>query len=94
VWEIADVDEARSWLRERGFRIRFEYDSSKGNASEAASGVYQLVLDPEQWFGFSVHVDVPAPVTPRSRPAGPCVKMTRPGIDPAHPARPHTTEVP
>ena len=54
VWEIADVDEARAWLVERGFRIRFEYDSSKGNASEAASGVYQLVLDPEQWFGFSV----------------------------------------
>jgi hypothetical protein len=54
VWEIDDVDEARSWLEERGFRIRFEYDSSKGNASEVASGVYQLVLDPDQWFGFSV----------------------------------------
>jgi hypothetical protein len=54
VWEIDDVDAARSWLEERGFRIRFEYDSAQGNASEAASGVYQLVLDPEQWFGFSV----------------------------------------
>jgi hypothetical protein len=54
VWEIDDIDAARSWLGERGFRIRFEYDSSQGNPSEAASGVYQLVLDPDQWFGFSV----------------------------------------
>jgi len=54
VWEIADIDAARAWLTARGFRIRFEYDSAKGNAAEAATGVYQLVLDPEQWFGFSV----------------------------------------
>ena len=54
VWEVADIDEARAWLTERGLRIRFEYDSSQGNADERRSRVYQLVLDPEQWFGFSV----------------------------------------
>src|SRR5687768_15060681 len=54
VWEIADVDEARAWLNERGLRITFEYDSSKGNADERAANVYQLVLDPAQWFGFTV----------------------------------------
>jgi len=35
VGEIAGVDEARAWLVERGFRIGFEYDSSKGNASKS-----------------------------------------------------------
>jgi hypothetical protein len=54
VFEIDDIDAARSWLGSRGLRIRYEYDSSAGNAEEAASGVYQLVLDPDQWFGFSV----------------------------------------
>jgi len=44
----------RAWLVEGGLPIRFEYDRSKGNASEVASGVYKLVLGPEQWFGFSV----------------------------------------
>jgi hypothetical protein len=52
--EIDDVDSAREWLRERGFRIFFEYDSSAGNADEAAAHVYQLILDPTQWFGFHV----------------------------------------
>jgi hypothetical protein len=54
VWEVDDVDSARAWLAERGLRIRFEYDSSQGNADEQQSHVHQLVLDPEQWFGFSV----------------------------------------
>jgi hypothetical protein len=54
VWEIDDVDAARAWLAERGFRITFEYDSAQGNESERATGVYQLVLDPAQWFGFTV----------------------------------------
>lgn len=54
VWEIDDVDSAREWLTERGFRIKYEYDSSAGNASEQASHVYQLCLDPTQWFGFTV----------------------------------------
>jgi hypothetical protein len=54
VWEIDDVDSARSWLVERGFRITYEYDSTKGNTAEASMAVRQLVLDPEQWFGFLV----------------------------------------
>lgn len=54
VWEIEDVDSARAWLEERGFRITYEYDSSQGNAAEAATQVHQLVLDSEQWFGFLV----------------------------------------
>jgi hypothetical protein len=54
VWEIEDVDVARAWLAERGFRITYEYDSTRGSAAEAAHAVYQLVLDPAQWFGFTV----------------------------------------
>lgn len=54
VWEIEDVDAARAWLAERGYRIFFEYDSSAGSAEEARVPVRQLVLDPEQWFGFHV----------------------------------------
>ena len=54
VWEIADLDEARAWIAERGLRILFEYDSSKGNADEQRTRVHQLILDPEQWFGFNV----------------------------------------
>ena len=54
VWEIDDVDAARQSLAEGGFRILLEYDSSKGNAAERAANVYQLVLDPAQWFGFTV----------------------------------------
>ena len=54
VWEVADIDAARAWVLERGFRIKFEYDSSKGNASERSTGVYQLILEPEEWFGFNV----------------------------------------
>jgi hypothetical protein len=54
VWEVDDIDAARAWLSERGFDIYFEYDSRTGNAEEQARGVRQLVLDPEQWFGFSV----------------------------------------
>jgi hypothetical protein len=50
VWEIEDLDEARLWLNEHGYRIRYEYDGR----IDDSSGVYQLVLDPEQWFGFSV----------------------------------------
>jgi len=54
VWEIDDIEEARAWLAERRLRIYFEYDSSKGNADERKSHVHQLVLDPDQWFGFTV----------------------------------------
>ncbi len=54
VWQIEDFESARTWLREHGYRIAFEYDSTKGNAKEASTPVRQLVLDPEQWFGFHV----------------------------------------
>ncbi len=54
VWEIEDVESARAWLLERGFRITYEYKSTEGNAAEAAMAVHQLVLDPDQWFGFLV----------------------------------------
>ncbi|RBY84329.1 nuclear transport factor 2 family protein [Blastococcus sp. TF02A-26] len=54
VFEIRDVETARSWLEGRGFRIRYEYDSREGNADEAEMAVHQLHLDPEQWFGFNV----------------------------------------
>lgn len=54
VWEIEDLGAARAWLAQRGYRIFFEYDSSKGSADEAQNPVQQLVLDPEQWFGFHV----------------------------------------
>jgi hypothetical protein len=54
VFEVADIDAAREFVTSKGYRIRYEYDSSKGSAEEVQSGVYQLVLDPEQWFGFNV----------------------------------------
>ena len=54
VWEIEDANAARNWLVARGYRIFFEYDSSKGNAAEAHTPVHQLVLDPEQWVGCLV----------------------------------------
>jgi hypothetical protein len=54
VWEVADIDQAREWLRHNGYQIIYEYDSSQGNESERATRVYQLVLDPDQWFGFNV----------------------------------------
>ena len=54
VWETDDVDSARQWLGERDLRILFEYDSRAGSTEEAAAGVYQLILDPSQWFGFHI----------------------------------------
>jgi hypothetical protein len=54
VWEIEDLDEARAWLAEHDYRIQFEYDSRPGTVDEAATAVHQLILDPSQWFGFSV----------------------------------------
>ncbi|MFK7894755.1 MAG: VOC family protein [Myxococcota bacterium] len=54
VWEIEDFESARTWLTEKGYRIAFEYDSTAGNEDEASHPVRQLVLDPEQWFGFHV----------------------------------------
>jgi hypothetical protein len=54
VWEVADIDETRDWLVEHGYVIRFEYDSRKGNDQEQGYAVHQLILDPDQWFGFNV----------------------------------------
>lgn len=54
VWEVDDIEAAREWLAEHDFRIFFEYDSTTGNVTEAAQAVHQLVLDPDQWFGFTV----------------------------------------
>ncbi len=54
VWEVVDIGKTREWLSNNGYRIFYEYDSSKGNEFERATKVHQLVLDPNQWFGFSV----------------------------------------
>ena len=54
VFEIEDFAEAKAWLLANDYRIFFEYDSSQGSVEEASRPVRQLVLDPEQWFGFHV----------------------------------------
>jgi hypothetical protein len=54
VWEVADIEETRRWLQDHDYRIHFEYDSRTGNEQERAHAVHQLVLDPQQWFGFNV----------------------------------------
>ncbi len=54
VFEIEDFADAKAWLLENDYRIFFEYDSTQGNEKEASTPVRQLVLDPEQWFGFHV----------------------------------------
>lgn len=54
VWEVEDIDDARSWLEANGYAIQFEYDSTQGSAEEASTAVRQLILDPGQWFGFHV----------------------------------------
>jgi hypothetical protein len=54
VWEVEDIEECRGWLAEHSYRISYEYDSRQGNDSEQRAAVHQLVLDPGQWFGFSV----------------------------------------
>jgi catechol 2,3-dioxygenase-like lactoylglutathione lyase family enzyme len=54
VWEVDSVDQAREWLSHNGYRIIYEYDSSQGNESEQVTRVFQLILDPDQWFGFNV----------------------------------------
>ncbi len=54
VWEIEDVDEARTWLDGKGLRVAYEYDSYAGNDKEREQRVRQLILDKDQWFGFTV----------------------------------------
>ena len=54
VWEVEDLDAARDWLQARNLRVAYEYDSRDGNEQERAAGVRQLILDKDQWFGFTV----------------------------------------
>jgi len=54
VWEVEDLDAARAWLSGRQLRIAYEYDSRTGNEQERAAGARQLILDKDQWFGFTV----------------------------------------
>jgi hypothetical protein len=54
VWEVDDIERTRAWLTERGYRIIFEFDGSAGGEMERSYSVYQLFLDPEQWFGFGI----------------------------------------
>jgi Glyoxalase/Bleomycin resistance protein/Dioxygenase superfamily len=54
VWEVEDLDQARDWLGERGMRVAYEYDSHVGNEQERQLRVRQLILDKDQWFGFTV----------------------------------------
>ena len=54
VFEVEDIEETRAWLDAEGFIIRYEYDSVAEGAPVSAPRVHQLVLDPQQWFGFSV----------------------------------------
>ena len=53
-FEVEDIDECRAWLAEHSYRITYEYDSRQGNDAEQRAAVFQLVLDPAQWFGFNV----------------------------------------
>lgn len=54
VWEVEDLDAAREWLAARDLRVAYEYDSRTGNEEERAAGARQLILDKDQWFGFTV----------------------------------------
>jgi hypothetical protein len=54
VWEVDDVDAAREWLDAQGLRVAYEYDSTTGNEHERVASVRQLILDKDQWFGFTV----------------------------------------
>ena len=63
VWEIADIDEAKARLAERGFRISFEYIATARDTGDKPH-VHQLVLDPEQWFGFGITLMKRTPKTP------------------------------
>jgi hypothetical protein len=45
VWEVANIDEARAFVVERGHRIHFEYQED---------GIKQIVLDPDEWYGYLI----------------------------------------
>jgi catechol 2,3-dioxygenase-like lactoylglutathione lyase family enzyme len=45
VWEVDDIDAAREYVLGKGYTIRFEYEGA---------GVRQIILDPEQFFGYLI----------------------------------------
>jgi hypothetical protein len=45
VWEVDNIDEAREYVLNKGYRIRYEYQEA---------GVQQIVLDPKQFFGYLI----------------------------------------
>jgi len=45
VWEVASIDEAREYVLSRGHRIHFEYEEE---------GIKQIVLDPDEWYGYLI----------------------------------------
>jgi catechol 2,3-dioxygenase-like lactoylglutathione lyase family enzyme len=45
VWEVEDIDVAREYVLSKGYRITFEYQEG---------GVSQIVLDPEEFFGYLI----------------------------------------
>jgi catechol 2,3-dioxygenase-like lactoylglutathione lyase family enzyme len=45
VWEVASIDEARDYVLDRGHRIHFEYQED---------GMKQIILDPDEWYGYLI----------------------------------------
>jgi catechol 2,3-dioxygenase-like lactoylglutathione lyase family enzyme len=45
VWEVDNIDDAREYVVEKGYRIVYEYEEP---------GVRQIILDPEQFFGYLI----------------------------------------
>lgn len=45
VWEVDNIDEARDHVLGKGYRIVYEYEEP---------GVHQIILDPEQCFGYLI----------------------------------------
>ena len=45
VWEVDNIDDAREYVLCKGYEIRYEYQEA---------GVKQIILDPEQFFGYLI----------------------------------------
>ncbi|HEY3715795.1 MAG TPA: hypothetical protein VGL39_14815 [Jatrophihabitantaceae bacterium] len=45
VWEVDNIEEARDYVLGKGYRIFYEYEEP---------GVHQIILDPEQFFGYFI----------------------------------------
>jgi hypothetical protein len=45
VWEVDNIDEARDYVLAKGYQIKFEYHEG---------GVSQIILDPDQFFGYLI----------------------------------------